>query len=406
MKKILLNMVCRKHYLSSISLVLYLCFVACTDEQVVIETKNWMITYLNTDEKKKGAMYDFETTEDFLKNTPASSLYSPVCSELNLCLQICAGEYGVSYKNSSSDYIESLVGVLNVEKEEEKTEECYSANNIYIPLGYSDYEPRISNAYNFKSYNSSDAKELLIEHKVWVAEKTKNLLTSSLIEEDFAGSKRIYASILYFKDIWDEKFVSDYTHKLNFTCDNGNVCERMFMATERTFLYKVFEFKDLKVEVVAIPYITKHEGTLYKRYMVYLIPSERVEDLSLVWNEFISHTASDIHSYILRLKFAEVVLYIPKLEQLEKTLNLSYVLKNTYGNGPAENVQSTMKTKITVDEMGTEAVSLVETCCTDGGGRRDTDINIVEANKPHIAFIYDMSSKRITFVIKDVGRDN
>jgi serine protease inhibitor len=61
-----------------------------------------------------------------------------------------------------------------------------------------------------------------------------------------------------------------------------------------------------------------------------------------------------------------------------------------------------MMAYINVDEEGTEAAALAETCCTLSARIRRAP-QVVKADKPYIAFVYDTTVNRVLFIVKDMG---
>ncbi|KAF9763197.1 Serpin B3 [Nosema granulosis] len=367
--------------------------------------------YLKNQDSTKKKIFDIEITENFLKNTTKTSLFSPFCSEMNLYLQACTGEYGFDHiKQKSTEYIEELFDVLDI-KEENKTNinseedneivKSLAANSILIPSVDENFFPENSSAYFWEKYNSTTKEKILSKHKTWEEKKTKKTLTSSIEEYDLSGKRRIYTSTFYFRDRWDRYFNSKDTKKARFTTrPNGYFYDRLFMFSRYYYKYDCGSLVNSKFRVVAIPYTTKFLFTIHQRYMVYIIPSDLNQDLSLLWKDFITYTKFNIDKYIFTLKLQLIDLYVPKIENFEETLDLKDIFKSTHREGLDKSIKPIIKIRMAVNESGTEAVSEVVT------NSFDTDSEItVKANRSHIAFIYDMKISRILFVFNDVGEE-
>ncbi|EOB14148.1 serpin-like protein [Nosema bombycis CQ1] len=137
----------------------------------------------------------------------------------------------------------------------------------------------------------------------------------------------------------------------------------------------------------------------FKRYMVYLIPSEHDTSLSNLWDEFYTFSEGKIKNLISKLKRDEVDLHIPKVEKLESKFELMSLLQDVFKYHTAFGCSSTMMTYINVDENGTEATALMGTTCVDGCLK----IPYVAAKRPYVSFVFDMHSERILFITKDTG---
>lgn len=355
----------------------------------------WMRNWVNSTKESKGREYDIMTSRDFIKNSLKSSVFSPICSELNVLLQACAGEYGAEFRDQSTGYISELMDMLG----KMDKSKLRASNRVYIPRGHDDKCPRESSGYSLRRYISGDASALVDEHKAWVREESNNLLESTLSADKFMEEPRIYASLVYFKDQWHEKFPKEYTADGDFHLGNDKTVSRKFMNREGCFRHRKYEGGNDKFDMVAVPYVGESNHGEFTRYMVYLIPKKADADLSMVWESFYKSANGNIWELLHGCSYEEIDLSVPIIEKLKSDLDLKDILRSTYGNRPAEIVESRMTACIDVDEEGTEAAALAETTCTDG----PSHMLRIKADKPYIAFVHDMTVNRILFIVKDTG---
>jgi hypothetical protein len=133
--------------------------------------------------------------------------------------------------------------------------------------------------------------------------------------------------------------------------------------------------------------------------MVYLISKNADANLSAWWESFHKLPEGKIGELLSRCSYKEINLCVPRIGRLSSDLDLKDILRNTHGScGPAALVESKMMVYICFDKDGMAEAALAETTC-----RGSTCLREVLADKPYIAFVYDMNLRRVLFVVKDMG---
>ena len=356
-----------------------------------------MAAWLNSKDGSKTGEYDFATTSDFLRNTSPvlSQVFSPVCSELNVLLQACAGEYAEADAGCARARLEEVLGEMNA------AEGVFKALcRAYLPhhLVKANSGGSSSVFCGYDSQNRVECKELCERYRHWVLQESNGKLSDSIEESRFYEEVRMYFSLVYFKARWHTPFKLDSSDS-DFHVGSGEPVKRRFMRAEGHFLYcsQGPGNDETGFEAVAVPYKDR-------RYcLVYIVPKKRDADLSAVWSRFGKTADEDIARLLgdkACTRYTSLELRVPRIA-LSSKLDLCDVLRSTYGCGPArEYVKSTMDAFIDINEEGTEAAALVRTDVADGVSSDP----VVVADHPYIAVVYDRKSKRILFAIKDTGK--
>jgi hypothetical protein len=360
----------------------------------------WMWNWLKSADERSNREYDVAVTEDFIRHSSAehSSVFSPMCSEINVLLQALGGEYeGVGRR-----HMRRVERMMCNDKEGLRV-----SNRAYIPEGeYSGLE----SVGVLKRYDPKDASEcerLLEEDKKWAGKETRGRIQSALRMEDLVRSSRIYSSIAYFKDRW---YFDKKSEEGNFYVRRGKKIKRSFMdmgASSRLYSHSCMDLQRGFL-LAAVPYTGGGKG---RRSVIYLIPKAggpetgAEADLTKMWEEFsvLVNRCGVAGLLEARCKESEIRLRVPKIRSLETGVYLTEILRRTYGCGPlgpcmrGRLVRSKMVSRIDVGGS-TETASHVSS--------PDRVVDWVSADRPYILFMYDGATDRILFVVKDVGRIN
>jgi hypothetical protein len=354
--------------------------------------------------------YDLKVTRDFIRNSSAkhSSVFSPVCSEMNVLLQALGGEYEVE-KEPVEKHMRRVVQMVFSDRAIVRV-----ANAAYIPreMGNCSKLESVGVLKRYSSKDKDECKKLLEEDRELIRKESNGKLQSILKMENLVSSHRIYSSMAYFRDEWVHKFKKERTEEGDFHVSKEKKVKRMFMKMKENLCLREHLCDDPQREfyMVGLPYMRSYG----RRLMIYLVPKtggpqdEKEADLNKVWDEFSRLVEKKKKvSYLLKT-MAKVHLEVPKIEGLETKVDLKEILRSTYGRGPegpymrGGGIESIMTSRIDVDEEGTEAGSHVVTYSYDGIMRNYH----VSADRPYISFVYDNATDRILFVVKDMGEIN
>jgi serine protease inhibitor len=382
-----------------IAVLALVCSAGCDGE--------WMEKWVRSIGEGSDKKYDLAVTRDFIRNSSAehSSVFSPIVSEMNVLLQALGGEYEVD-REPVERHMREMVRMVCDDKGTLR-----AVNAAYIPREMAIDCSKLESVGTLKRYGSShrdECEKLVEEDKKWVEKESGGKLQSILKIEHLIHGFRVYSSIAYFKDTWHHKFDKNCTKERDFHVNREERIKRMFMEMRsKLYLYShSCDDRQREFYMVGLPY----EGDSGQRLMVYLVPKtggpqdEEETDLTKVWDEF-SRLVEEKRIAKLFGDTCKVHLRVPRIEGLETKLDLTEVLKDTYGCGPRDIVESIMASRIDVDEEGTEAVSYAFTAIAKGIGAA-TDRVRITADRPYISFVYDESTDRMLFVVKDMGRIN
>ncbi|KAI5170066.1 hypothetical protein PAEPH01_1222 [Pancytospora epiphaga] len=259
------------------------------------------------------------------------------------------------------------------------------------------------NGYTNVFYEGNDAERLVEEHNRWFETTSQGNLRTLITNKHFTNRHRIYSTVAYFQENWEQEFNCKNTKKGNFTLEHGEVVERLYMnAYTRNFRCDTFKIGNVEYEIVAVPYAEKNKFSESFRYMIYIIPrGKSTISLSRAWAYFNSRTNNDIRGYISKMKVETINLQIPKIEVLKSVIDFRTVLPRHYSEIKVKTSAVAMETElgvfIKITEEGETATAhepTVKTYCARKSFKADV---------PHIAFVYDIFLNRILFVIKDVG---
>ena len=225
--------------------------------------------------------------------------------------------------------------------------------------------------FDTKAYLNADANPLPENTRAineWISEKTQGKISNLLAEDKTNPLDLFLVNTVYFKADWMNKFKKFNTKKMPFFTLNGPVDVDM-MFDEKEIDY----FENETIQAIRLPYKANQKGVFKKHYMTFILPKEGVE-----FNEFLSKL--EINDFYLRfLENIPVHVYLPKFDleyqskDMVQTLK-SMGLKSIFEEGAFKGSENTAtlksvihKSKISVDEAGTEASAVTAMLMGDGG---------------------------------------
>eukprot|EP01025_Chloroclados_australasicus_P056625 TRINITY_DN7034_c1_g4_i1.p1 TRINITY_DN7034_c1_g4~~TRINITY_DN7034_c1_g4_i1.p1 ORF type:complete len:479 (-),score=47.50 TRINITY_DN7034_c1_g4_i1:1439-2707(-) len=318
-------------------------------------------------------------------------VYSPYSIYHALGLML-AGAQGTNFEQ-----IQSVLGLDQLELEEidnqyktiiesvhmsQDGSKLFLANRFYgsqdVPF-YESFLQRLQQFYNADAINldfQGQPEASRSNINAWVEESTNNLIKDLLPSGSIDSlTVAVLVNALYFKGVWDNKFDVRGTKKLNFTTGDGSVklVDTMRHVEQR---FVVGELPDLQSSFIKIPYHGQ-EASMYVVIPKLLEQSSeqanQEADITKLLGQFNSNHLETVFNWG---EFAFVNLYLPKFD-VEYETQLASVLQslgmvdafdqwkaNFRGMVDLDLMDQNLyvsegyhKTKVVVDEEGTEAAS-------------------------------------------------
>lgn len=202
-----------------------------------------------------------------------------------------------------------------------------------------------------------------------------------------------FLSYVYFDHEWDKAFDKTRTGKRKFTYQDGKSKEIDFIGMHDQIKHKEITLRSgIKVDIVALPY--KRESKKCTRFLVYLIPKIHDIDLDGIWEDFRKCTSTDVEDIIDLCTYKKIGFYTPKITKLVTDLSLKTILPP--GTLP-DTCSAEMKTFFEINEGKNPSV------------HEKWDYSfyltrmVIEANKQHLAFVYDYEIQSILLFMKYTG---
>ena len=353
-------------------------------------------TYYLDDEEKIAMLKDSSVGI----NTMNTAMINSVCAELpdsnsemlsGFSAYSCIAAAAKYAEGSTKNQIESTLGVMTPDALEYfKTNMPIDTGTMFLIDDDAKLNADITDEFVFDNLQSDEIVDVVNNY---AAEKTHNLI-SSVISNPFSENTRaVVLDTLYFKGAWQHKFDKDLTEKKTFHGENGDV-ETDFMRTSHKFGVNTDN------KIIQLPY----ENTSLVMDICYDIGDKSSADALA---GYVSKSAE------LELDYSyDVNLVMPKFEaesdvSLKKTCE-SLGMTNMFDPAFSGDFKSLaddiyvsdiiQKTKIIVDEEGTEAAAVtmmtMDVTCAMPDEQKTLDITI---DKPFVYAIRDTETNIILF---------
>eukprot|EP01025_Chloroclados_australasicus_P003760 TRINITY_DN10904_c0_g2_i1.p1 TRINITY_DN10904_c0_g2~~TRINITY_DN10904_c0_g2_i1.p1 ORF type:complete len:466 (+),score=66.66 TRINITY_DN10904_c0_g2_i1:61-1458(+) len=298
--------------------------------------------------------------------------------------------------------------------------ELLSANRFYGDLTAPFLESYVATLQEYYSANAlnldfkGDAEGARQEINAWVEEVTKQFIKDLLPQGSVGASTiAVLVNALYFKGTWAVEFNKQDTTKENFKTGSGEIKQVDMMAQFETN-YVVGDLMDLKSSFVKLPY----KGNEASMYIVVPKPLERQQTATNVVRSDLATLLQSFNSGHLATMMQtgqdiEVDLFIPKFTaEFETTLSGPLIslgmqdafdpLNANFGGmvdlSQTNNVyisEGFHKTKVVVDETGTEAAAATGLVLVELS--LNLDYVRFRADEPFMFFIVHEPSKAVLF---------
>lgn len=354
------------------------------------------VTYYLDDEEKIAALKDSSVGI----NTMSTAMINSVCAEMpNSNSEMLSGFSAYSCiaaaekytENSTKDQIRNALGVMAPDALDYfKTNMPIDTGTMFLVDDGTKLNAEMTDDFVRDNLQSDGIVDVVNNY---VAEKTRNLIPSVISSPFSEDTRAVVLDTLYFKGTWRHKFDKDFTEKKMFHGENGDV-ETDFMYTSHKFGVNTDN------KIIQLPY----ESTSLVMDICYDIDDKSPAD---AFEGYVSKSAE------LELDYGyDVNLTMPKFEaesnvSLKKTCE-SLGMTNMFDPAFSSDFKSLaddiyvsdiiQKTKIVVDEEGTEAAAVtmmtMDTACVMPDEPKTLDIII---DKPFVYAIRDTETNIILF---------
>ncbi|QRM15298.1 putative serpin [Mudlarkpox virus] len=320
----------------------------------------------------------------------------------------------IGCKKDTRDKIKDVLGVFGsyipiASKSEFYTDSCDNKDELIndsimlIEKGYpvrKDFINSSMDIFNTKIiYFEEDSDEVIEKVRKWILLSTRGLIKD--IELSLNENTRLeIINVVYFKFKWRYPFDADITSRMPFNkYDGSKVMIDTMIMYNTSYYYKRDE--DMKSQIVMLEYDD------YRFAMFIVIPDTATGIDNIV--SFLKDDVNMINRITMKkdMNFKEINLYLPKFE-MENDVDMSEALINMgcgdlFKNGELVGISDVktlrvsgikQKTVIKVDEIGTEAASVTDTCVADG----PSNCIEVSANVPFMYIVADLQTKIPLFV--------
>ncbi|QRI42739.1 putative serpin [Cheloniid poxvirus 1] len=320
----------------------------------------------------------------------------------------------IGCKKDTRDKIKDVLGVFGsyipiASKSEFYTDSCDNKDELIndsimlIEKGYpvrKDFINSSMDIFNTKIIYFEEEEEDIVEKvNKWVTLSTRGLIKDfdpSLGED----TRLAIINLVYFKSKWKYPFDPELTCKLPFNkYDGSKVMIDTMIMYNKSYYYKRDEY--LKSKVVMLEYEDY-------RFVMFIVIPDTITGIDTVVSHF-NDDVNMINRITMKkdMNFKEINLYLPKFE-MENDVDMSEALINMgcgdlFKNGELVGISDVktlrvsgikQKTVIKVDEIGTEAASVTDTCVADG----PSNCIEVSANVPFMYIVADLQTKIPLFV--------
>ncbi|ARE67237.1 SWPV2-ORF018 [Shearwaterpox virus] len=320
----------------------------------------------------------------------------------------------IGCKKDTRDKVKDILGIFGgyipiSETPEFRIEPCDNSNELInesvmlIEKGYPIKKDFINSSMDIFStkviHFTEDSDEVIEKVRKWILLSTRGLIKD--IELSLNENTRLeIINVVYFKFKWRYPFDADITSRMPFNkYDGSKVMIDTMIMYNTSYYYKRDE--DMKSQIVMLEYDD------YRFAMFIVIPDTATGIDNIV--SFLKDDVNMINRITMKkdMNFKEINLYLPKFE-MENDVDMSEALINMgcgdlFKNGELVGISDVktlrvsgikQKTVIKVDEIGTEAASVTDTCVADG----PSNCIEVSANVPFMYIVADLQTKIPLFV--------
>lgn len=352
-------------------------------------------------DKSLNLQVDYEMVDNFIKSSAAKSTssFSPINSTINIAFQMAAGRVNQEHlKNAGKKYLENLEAALK--KFGNKTSSLCFYNKAILPLD-SECPSELPLNTKFYFYDSKDPKnhqQIQTEISELEDENVYKLNLFKIKDSDLKAGAPIFATIMHLSNKWsaEEKF----------KCRLGNIHYTGGKKLTDTFMerglnnkcrYKNVLDSSCEFEMYAFRFEYSH------KYAIYLIPSKKHVDLSLVWDKFnenfkdyslsslIFNEMSSTHTFGLK---------IPLIHDFQADIYLSELYKEVFSKYNVANLNSKSMAYLNLDQRGIKIMAVNNSLIPES---EEPQPAAFLHFKPYIMLIVDIELDRILFAFKDIG---
>ncbi|EOB14014.1 hypothetical protein NBO_42g0004 [Nosema bombycis CQ1] len=363
---------------------------------------DWFRQLEKADEMTRWYEFDFMASIIFLKKQVGTSVFSPLCADVNILAQIIEGEFEHFSRSKAKDDLKFIFNEMKFKVFRSFNfftcfykKDVASVDDVTLNLQYklfSMFREDFSFKNQYESFTKGDAEEIIEKHSKWLGNISHGLITTPLKSSLLLNNDRSYSSFIFYNNIWAEKFNRNASYEDNFQLSNGKTCVRKFMRIVNPFKYVHICKDNLEYHIVVIPY--EKRWCHCTCYMFYLIPTTHDTDLSKLWDNFYTFCNGKISDSMMRWDLKNIYLHIPTLERLQSSFNLVDLLYDVFKYSKTYNLNASMTTYLNVDENDNQK---------DKNENFSHEIRCVTANRPHISFVLEYTSGRILLLTKDEG---
>ncbi len=285
-------------------------------------------------------------------------------------------------------------------------------NSFYIPLK-KDFTSRVKDSYSaeviYKDFHTEDIKGLVNK---WCGQKTRGMIKELVKEPVSPENYAQFLTATYFKGIWSNQFKKGDTKKETFFCEDGNEAEVKMMHQKSGF--RMASILDGDGAAIVLPY----GNEAYRMNILLPRNGKTIKDItdnldSESWTELLDYLGK--HLGVSN----EIDVKIPVFEtEYECSLNgilqdmgisKAFTDEADFSGMTDEDIfinDLRQKTRIKVDEQGSEAASVVDISLWGGASLNPVQPTVWEfhADHPFIYAITEVSSGAIFFIGQYTGR--
>ena len=254
----------------------------------------------------------------------------------------------------------------------------------------------------YKNFSKDDVKGLI---NSWCGEKTHGMIPELLKEQVDPSEYAHFLNATYFKGIWSSKFNKSDTRKEEFTLWDGSKVKVNMMRQTDKFSYSTLSGMG---EALCLPY-----GNQAYR-MIVILPEKGLEEtlsaLSLEsWNKLISGLST--YKVDVKLPSFESEYNAEDLKDILQEMGIKTAFSNAADfsgmtETPIHISNVIQKTKIKVDEQGSEAAAVTDITMKGNSIGTAPELKFVEfhADRPFIYAITEVSTGAIFFIGQYTGK--
>lgn len=230
------------------------------------------------------------------------------------------------------------------------------------------YKKKIKLLGKYKSFDPDKAENVVIDINNDIKNKTNGMIPQIVINNDIdSTTTMILLNSIYFKGSWLHKFNKSDTITKKFNGLKGEKQVQMMVLDEKKFYY----FEDDEKQVICLEYKNdsdknNNNDNRLRISMVIILPSKNIHDVSYdikqVFNKLFTSSKKRVDIEIPKFECESSLDLIPffknhNVTKIFEGIDISNILEKEYSL-PVFVSKFIQKTKIIVDENGTEAAAV------------------------------------------------